>query len=118
MSTVIDDLRRGTSGINNIETVLKELGMIGDSEQVPLEQFPNRIRSIAMAFVETLAPAFDKTLQYNIGDYVTHDLKLYKFKDVKPADVDWSPSLVDQITITDVLGVKIQVDGTKSKFSN
>lgn len=118
MSTVIDDLIRGTQGINNIELELKNLGAISPTEQVPIEQFPVKIRGLVMAVLEAIAPAFDKTKQYNIGDYVTYDLKLYKFTDVHVANTNWNPSIVDDVTVSDEFGIKVRVTGTTSQFYN
>lgn len=116
MSTVIDDLVRGTTAINNIEAVLKELGVIESSEQVVIEQFPTRIRGIAMNLLNIIAPSFDKTLQYNIGDIVTYNNGLYRFTDVHVVDAEWSSSIVESVTVADVIGSKTNFSVTGSKL--
>lgn len=46
MSTVVNSMKRGTSGINGIHTKLVEKGVISSNEVVPIEQYPNRIDDI------------------------------------------------------------------------
>lgn len=117
-ANVTELLRRGTAAINDIEQELKDLGAIGSSEHVPIEQFPTRIRGLAMSILSCIAPEFNKANEYQKGDYVTHDMKLYKFKSPKAANVDWNINIVDNVTVVDELGIKVEVTGTKTKFSN
>ena len=47
MANIITDLQRGTTAFNNIETKLKSKGVIGPSEVVPVEDYPDRIDDIS-----------------------------------------------------------------------
>jgi hypothetical protein len=117
-ANVVELLQRGTAGINNIELELKNLGAIGVSEQVPIEQFPIKIRGLVMAVLGCIAEEFDKTKQYNIGDYVIYNMELYKFTAVHVADTNWDTSNVQKVKVTDELGIKIRVNGNTSQFYN
>lgn len=46
-NTIVDNLVRGTNGINSIEEELITQGVISSGEQVPIENFPARIRMIS-----------------------------------------------------------------------
>jgi hypothetical protein len=46
MANIVEDLQRGTAAINSIEAALKAKGVIGESEEVPVEEFDNRIEEI------------------------------------------------------------------------
>lgn len=46
MANIVEDLQRGTAAINSIEEALKAKGVIGQSEEVPVEEFDNRIEEI------------------------------------------------------------------------
>ena len=46
MANIVEDLQRGTAAINSIEAALKAKGVIGQSEEVPVEDFDNRIEEI------------------------------------------------------------------------
>lgn len=49
--------------------------------------------------VADLAPAFDATASYEIGDVVTYEDELYKFKAAHAAGA-WAPADVDKITVS------------------
>lgn len=53
---------------------------------------------------DMIAPAFDSTLAYAIGDVVIYNDGLYKFKAAHTANTDWSSSEVDSITVADIVG--------------
>jgi len=52
MSTVVQDLQRATAGINDIETALKSAGAIGESEVVPIEDYDDKIGTLAKTLVQ------------------------------------------------------------------
>ena len=60
----------------------------------------NRINDVE----DMIAPAFDSTQAYAIGDVVIYNDGLYKFKAAHTANTDWSSSEVDSITVADIVG--------------
>lgn len=50
-----------------------------------------------------LAPAFDSTQAYSIGDVVTYGYQTYKFKAAHTAGSAWSSSEVDAVTVVDLI---------------
>lgn len=77
MANVVEDLQRGTAAINNIEAALKAKGVIRESEEVPVEDFDDRIDEIVVpqgpyiefsdnaSFADSKEITLKKTLNYD-----------------------------------------------------
>lgn len=115
-TTVVEDLVRGTQGINNIEQQLKALGAIESSEEVPIEQFPERINSVASSVSDNIAPQFSEEQKYNENNIVFYNGDLYKFN-VDHYAGPWTGSDATQITIGSELNSKISISDFAETFN-
>jgi hypothetical protein len=67
---------------------------------VDVDAINNRIDSVREMISDN---AFDSTSAYAIGDIVTYEDGLYKFKAAHTANTDWDSTEVDAITVIDLI---------------
>ncbi len=53
------------------------------------------------AAFDSIAEPFNQSLHYNVGDYVTHNQKLYRFTSEHTASTPWNSSEVAQVVLGD-----------------
>ena len=65
-----------------------------------IDEIDNKIDAVE----DMIAPEFDPTQPYVVGDVVIYLNKLYKFKSPHTANDPWDPTEVDEVAVTDLVG--------------
>ena len=60
-----------------------------------------------------IAPEFDATQTYAVGDYVMYEGQLYKFKTAQDPAGAWDPTKVDPAVLTDEMGGDVTAKADK-----
>lgn len=89
-----------TNRANAFELRSDNTGYVGGQQIVTTTSLNTK----ANAIEGMIAPQFTATQAYAIGDIVTHNDGLYKFKTAHTANDSWNAAEVDQINISDNIG--------------